>query len=303
MTIAVMLTLTTGALILIRLHWPLRLPVAPGSAGWDDDGVPVRPPTNADGRAVARADRWRWAGLLAGAAGAAVAIAASESVRGAMIAAPVFVGGVLAGAFAGELWTPAQAGQVRRAELRIRRYLDYVPPTLGVLVSVAAVVLFALATFTTMEGAARGWNATSRRSGCGAGEVLPVPEWLWPGAYYTVPGLFVVLGGLTLAGLALRRVVRRPRSTDVFHVDDVSRRRSAEVVTAAAGVIVLVPLMGVAAAAGMAMVSLAGVCGEPSWASAGPALSALALAAFVAAAWCGAYLVLPSARPAPGGTA
>nr|BFE70494.1 hypothetical protein GCM10020092_037950 [Actinoplanes digitatis] len=256
----------------------------------------TRTPVGGDSRAVVRTGRWRWAGMLVGAIGAVAAMSASESARGAMVAAPVFVGSVLAGALIGELCMPAQSGQVRRAELRIRRHLDYVPPVLGVLVCVATVALFALATFTTAVGASRGWNATTQASACAADGSPQVSEWLWPGAYYTVPGLVVVLGGLALAGLALRRAVRRPPSADALRVDDVSRRRSAEVVTAAAGVLVLVPFMGVAAAAGMAMMSLAQICDEPLWASAGPALSALALVAFVAAAWCGAFLVLPSAR-------
>lgn len=304
LVITVMLALTTGSLIMIRLLWPLRSSAGAGPAGWDDeDGDSFRgllAPAGEDDRAVVRTRRWRWAGLLVGAVCAVAVMAASESARGAMAAAPVFVGGVLAGALIGELWMPAQAGQVRRAELRIRRYLDYVPPALGVLVSVATVALFALATFTTAVGASRGWNATTRNQGCVTGEFPTEYEWTWPGAYYTVPGLIVVLGGLALGGLALRRAVRRPRSSDVLHVDDGARRRSAEVVTAAAGVLVLVTFMGVAAAAGMAMTSLADVCAEPLWASAGPALSALALLAFVAAAWCGAFLVLPSARLAGG---
>jgi hypothetical protein len=213
-----------------------------------------------------------------------------------MVAWPVFGLGVLAGTLAGELTVPAPTGPVRRAQLRVRRVLDYVPRTLGALVCVATTALFALATATTV-GVSGGWSATDRDIVCVLGEGR-YPSGPWPGTYYTVPVLSVVVAGLVLTGLVLRRVVRRPRWTDVVEVDDVSRRRSAEVVTAAAGVLVLTPFMGVAVTAGMAMSSSVAGCGEPLGALTSPALSALFCAAFLATAWCGGFLLLPSSRSA-----
>jgi hypothetical protein len=298
--VSVLLTLTTVGLVLIRWLWPLRLPAQVGRFSWVEDGDVPRPrrvtSPGAGSGAPARAVRWRWAGMALGAVVAVVAIATGDSGRGAMIAWPVFGLGVLAGALAGELTVPAPTGPVRRAQLRVRRVLDYVPRTLGVLVCVATTALFALAAATTL-GVSGGWSVTDRDIVCVAGEETYVSG-PWPGAHYAIPSLSVVVVGLVLAGLVLRRVVRRPRLTDVVEVDDVSRRRSAEVVTAAAGVLVLTPFMGFAATAGTAMASSGPGCGEPLGALSGSVLSGLFFAAFLAAAWCAGFLLLPSIRSA-----
>ena len=293
--VLVLVALNAGALMVIRLMWPLRAPARLGSSPWSEDGrqlasspaVAVTAQCVLPGRSAAR---WRWAGMLVGALGAVVIVAESESVRGAMVAAPVFGVGVLAGTLVGELRMPAPTGHVRRAELRVRRTADYVPRGLGALVSGATVALSALVAVTTTLGSTRSEDPACllQQDGYGTG--------LWPGTQNTVPGLSVVLAGLVLAGLVLRRVVRRPRSADVVRFDDVSRRRSAEVVTAAAGVLVLASFLGIAGSAGLTMRFLATVCAEPSWAYTGALLSGMALAAFLATAWCGAALLLPSAR-------
>jgi hypothetical protein len=296
--VSVFLALTTVGLVLIRWLWPLRLPAQVGKFSWVEDGDVPRPrrasSPDAGSGATVRAVRWRWAGMAVGAVGAVVAITTGESGLGAMIAWPVFGLGVLAGTLAGELTVPPPTGPVRRAELRVRRVLDYVPRTLGALVCVATTALFALATVTTL-GVSGGWTVTDRDIVCVVrGETFASGP--WPGVHYTVPSLSVVVVGLVLAGLVLRRVVRRPRLTDVVEVDDVSRRRSAEVVAAAAGVLVLTPFMGIAATAGTAMSSPVFGCGEPLGALASPALSGLFFAAFLATAWCAGFLLLPSSR-------
>jgi len=292
--VLVLVALNAGALMVIRLLWPLRAPARAGSSPWSEDGRPSAVAVTAQcgppNRSVARAARWRWAGMLAGAIGAVVVVAESESVRGAMVAAPVFGVGVLAGTLVGELSMPAPTGQVRRAELRVRRTADYVPRGLGLLVSGATVALAALVAATTTLGSTRTGDPTCLLQHDQYATVL------WPGTQNTVPGLSVVLLGLVLAGLVLRRVVRRPRSADVVQFDDVSRRRSGEVVTASAGVLVLASFLGIAGSAGLTLRSLAFNCAEPSWAETGALLSGLALAAFLATAWCGAALLLPSVR-------
>jgi len=296
---SVLLALTIAGLVLIRWLWPLRAPARAGEVSWVGDGDLPRPRSMSWRDALgapAWAVKWRWAGMAVGAVGAVIAIATGDAARGALIAWPVFGLGVLAGTLVGELTVPAPSGPVRRAELRVRRVLDYVPRTLGGLVVLATTTLFALAIVVT-AGVTGGWSVTDRAIVC-PGEDGRSPSGPWPGTHYTVPSLSVVVVGLVLAGLVLRRVVRRPRLTDVVAADDVSRRRSAEVVTAAAGVLVLTPLMGIAATAGMAMDSTVIGCGDPLGAVTSSALSGLCFAAFLATAWCGGFLVLPSTRPA-----
>ncbi|MEV7629068.1 hypothetical protein [Actinoplanes sp. NPDC089786] len=299
--VLILVALNAGALTVIRLLWPLRVPAWVCSSPWIEDGPPpvspaaAAPQAGMPGRPADRAERWRLAGMLAGLIGAVVVLAESMSIRGVLVAAPVFGVGVLVGTLAGELGMPAPTGQVRSAELRVRRTADYVPRGLGTLVCASAVVLAALVAVTTtarMPGLLSGPSEDPRcyvqESDYGVG--------LWPGVQNTVPALSVVLVGLVLAALTLRRVVRRPRSADVVRFDDVSRRRSAEVVTAAAGVLVLASCLSIAGTAGLTLRSLAAVCTASSWASNGTLLSIVALAAFLATAWCGAALILPSAR-------
>jgi hypothetical protein len=298
--VSVFLALAIVGLVLIRWLWPLRSPARVGEFAWVEDGDGPRPRRvlwpGAGSSATGRAVRWRWVGMAVGAVGAVVAITTGESAWGAMVAWPLFGLGVLAGTLAGELTVAAPTGPVRRAELRVRRVLDYVPRTLGLLVCVATTALFALATATTV-GVSGSWSTTDRDIVCVIGETR-YPSGPWPGTQSVIPTLSVVVVGLVLTGLVLRRVVRRPRWTDVVAVDDVSRRRSAEVVTAAAGVLVLTPFMGIAATAGMAMGSPIIGCGEPLGPLTSLVLSGLYFAAFLATAWCGGFLVLPSTRSA-----
>ena len=298
--VLVLVALNAGALTVIRLLWPLRVPAWVGSSPWIEDGRPpvspavAAPPAGVPGRLAGRPERWRLAGMLAGLIGAVVVLAASVSIRGVLVAAPVFGVGVLAGTLAGELGMPAPTGQVRSAELRVRRTADYVPRGLGALVCASAVALVALVTVTTtarlpgLLGSPSDPECYVHEGDYGVG--------LWPGVQNTVPALSVVLIGLILAALTLRWVVRRPRSADVVRFDDVSRRRSAEVVTAAAGILVLASCLSIAGTAGLTLRFLASVCTASSWASNGTLLSIVALAAFLATAWCGAALLLPTAR-------
>ena len=298
--VLVLVALNAGALTVIRLLWPLRVPAWVGSSPWIEDGRhPGSPamaaaPAGVPDRPLGRAERWRLAGVLAGVIGAVVVLTASVSIRGVLVAAPVFGVGVLAGTLAGELGMPAPTGQVRSAELRVRRTADYVPRGLGALVCASAVALVALVTVTTtarlpgLLGSPSDPECYVHEGDYGVG--------LWPGVQNTVPALSVVLIGLILAALTLRWVVRRPRSADVVRFDDASRRRSAEVVTAAAGILVLASCLSIAGTAGLTLRFLASVCTASSWASNGTLLSIVALAAFLATAWCGAALLLPTAR-------
>jgi hypothetical protein len=116
----------------------------------------------------------------------------------------------------------------------------------------------------------------------------------WPGHFYTLPGLTMVIVGLLAAAGVLRRVVRRPQSAAVAAADDALRRRSAEVVVAAAAICVLVPLLGFAATTYVDMDTLAGQCLGRGWLTASEALIGVIVGAFAASAWCGACLLLQS---------
>lgn len=267
--VLVLLLLGTAALAVVRVHWPLT---APASAARRRDP----------------AGKWRLAGILAGAAAAAAAAQIPEPGRGILLAAPVFGIGVFAGALTGELSRGRPAGRVRRARLRIRRTLDYVPRPLGIGVAVATAALFAVATLTTTMGAS---DPVGRGLVCPGALHEP-----WPGSYYTVPALSAVVAGLVLAGFTLRRVARRPQAAEQTADDDALRRRSAEVVTAATGVLVLVPLTGIALSAGLTLRTYDIFCTARWWDTAGQGLFALGFTAFAAAAWCGACLLLPSKR-------
>jgi hypothetical protein len=268
--VLVLLLLGTAALALVRVHWPLTAP-APAARRPDP------------------AAKWRLAGILAGVTGAAIAVAAQtpELGRGILLAAPVFSIGVFAGALTGEATRGLPAGRVRRAGLRVRRTLDYVPRLLGAGVAVSIVALFAVATLTTVTASA---ESGGRQLVCPGNVQEP-----WPGSYYTVPALSAVVAGLALAAFTLHRVVRRPQAAELAATDDALRRRSAEVVAAATGVLVLIPLTGIALTAALALRTRS-ECSAQWWDGAGQGLSALGLVAFAAAAWCGACLLLPAKR-------
>jgi hypothetical protein len=268
----VLLVLATAALALVRVHWPLTAA-----------GPTPRPPDPAS--------KWRMTGILAGTIGAAVSVRTPDLGRGILLAAPVFGLGVFVGALAGELTRRGPAGAVRKAGLRVRRTVDYLPHNLSVVVVLSTVVLAAVATITTVAGSADDQGRAGRALACDGAVIGP-----WPGSYYTVPVLAVVLAGLLLAGFTLRRVVRRPQPAELAATDDVARRRSGEVITAATGILILVPLFGIALSAGMQLDIAADPCGVRWWNGAGQALSAVGLTAFGAAAWCGACVLLPAKR-------
>jgi hypothetical protein len=270
----VLLLLGTAALTLVRAWWPLTAPApAPGARRLDP------------------AVRWRLAGIVAGAAAAAFAMRTPELGRGILLAAPVFGIGVFAGALTGELTREPPTGRVRRARLRVRRTLDYVPRALGAGVAASTVLLFGVAIVTTTVGAPDPEGRAGRGLACPGAFHAP-----WPGAYYTLPALAAVVAGLALAAFTLRRVARRPPAVEPDTADDALRRRSAEVVTAATGVLTLVPLCGITLSAGLLLRTGSGGCTSAWWDPAGQALSSVGFLAFAAAAWCGACVLLPAKR-------
>ena len=294
----------------VTTHWrPGRAPAAYTRPVWDSwrrrpsDGTAER--ATADmAWTEARAAAWRWAGATAG---AAVAYLSADSGRlgiGMLFAASLFGLCVLAGTLIGELVGPIPGGPLRRADLRVRRIRDYVPRLLGSVVLAATVVLVALGSVTTAVASADDLGRAGRSLVC----TVPYgPDGLggraghgpFPGSFYTLPGLAVALAGLALAGLTLHRIVRRPQPIETAGADDARRRRSTELVVSATGILVLVPLSGIALSAGSALRAVAGPCGHAWWAGAGWGLVALAGAALALAIWCGRVLL--AGRPRAGG--
>jgi hypothetical protein len=237
---------------------------------------------------------WRLAGLLAGGLAAYAAVQLDGLGRGLLLAAPIFGLGVLGGALLGEITVPGPAGGVRRAQLRTRRAADYLPRVLGPVVLAAVVAFFAVAAATTAL-ATPDDQGRARELQCAMGD-MTAGHGPFPGSFYTVPALAAVLVGLALAALVLRRIAGRPQMAELAEADDAVRRRSAEAVVAATGVLVLVPLLGFAMTGGGGLTALGGTCDRIGWTVAGWALFAVGGLAAAAACWCAAVLLSPS-RP------
>ena len=124
----------------------------------------------------------------------------------------------------------------------------------------------------------------------------------WPGSFYSLPLAAVVALGLLVAAVALRSVVRRPRQGADLVADDVLRRRAAETVTAAAGLLVVVPFAGVAVIAAGALGSVVrgplddASCAPVGWGLAATMLLLLVPVLLAVGAWC-AGVLLRSASP------
>jgi hypothetical protein len=223
-----------------------------------------RPPDGPGQGAIRRTTRWRWAGVAVGAT-LGVAVAATDSLDlGALLAAPVFGLCVLVGVLIGEASVAPPGGPTRTAALEVRTVRDYLPRRMSRTVGVAAVGLLALLAVTTAnsgpDDAGNPGRALELRCPPATEDHGP-----WPGAFYSVPLAVVVLLGLVVAYVVLRNIVRRPRpggAPDLIAVDDASRRRAARAVTGAGGILVGLPLAGVAATASWSLLDTA--CG-PDW--------------------------------------
>lgn len=246
-----------------------------------------------------RAVGWRWAGLCLGVAAAALSASRGSLGLGLMLAPTVFGLCVIAGVIVGELATIPRRGGVRSAALETRTIGGFVPRRLGGLVAASTLGLGALLVTTTLMGSADDMGRPGRSLSRMCSPDTAEGRGPWPGQFYSVPlGIAVVLG-LLVAAVALRTVVLRPRSgtaRDLVAADDVLRRRSAEAVVAAAGVMVAASLLGVALTSGVALVGFARP--PASWTILGFALLAVGALMFLLALWCLALLLSgPSIRP------
>jgi hypothetical protein len=227
----------------------------------------VREPSRRNDRLVGsrKAATWRWAGLGLGVLAAVQTAGLGSLGLGPMLAPTAFGLCVIGGVVAGELATTPRDEGVRTATLETRTLGDYLPRRLSRLVVACALGLGTLLAVTTLMGSpddmGRVGRSLERR--CSA-------EWgaghgPWPGLFYSVPLALAVAVGLLGAGIALRTVVLRPRrgsTSELVAADDLLRRRSAEAVVAATGVMVAASLCGVALFAGG---GLLGIDCRPLW--------------------------------------
>ncbi|WBB96274.1 hypothetical protein O7553_23545 [Solwaraspora sp. WMMA2059] len=237
----------------------------------------------------------RWAGVAVGAVVGVIAARSGDLGVGLLVAAPLLGLCTLVGVLAGELTVRPPRGPTRTAAVEVRRIRDYLPRRLGGVVGVAGgVLLILLAATTTGDPDDMGRPGRALIRHCAAG--LYESRGPWPGSFYTGGLAVVVLVGLLMACLALRAIVRRPRSgsTGDAAVDDVLRRRAAHVVTGAVGILVAIPLAGVSLTAANGLLGTS--CAPTWWTVTGWVLLALAPAALAMGAWCAAAVLLPTDR-------
>lgn len=142
------------------------------------------------------------------------------------------------------------------ASLAPRRVADYVPRALATAVGAIAALHLATLALTTATASADDMGRAGRRVAAQCGDVGSAAG-PYPGTFYSVPLilLLVVIGLATAA--ALMTVVRRPRGFAPDDVaDDVLRRRSTTRVIAAAGAAVAASHVGIAFFAGTALLRM-----------------------------------------------
>jgi hypothetical protein len=254
------------------------------------------PPRLAD---VERATaRWRTAGLVLGVAVAATAAQTGGLGRGLMLAGPLLALCVLLGVVVGELRVTAPPAGERTALLEVRRVRDYLPHHLAGTVLTAALLLSALLATTTAMGSADDLGRDGRSLAYQCGALLSGTVGPWAGSFYSLPLAAVVALGLLVAAVALRAVVRRPRQGADLLADDVLRRRAAQTVTAAAGLLVVVPFAGVALTTAAALRAALGngaldgvSCAPEGWQGSATVLLLLVPVLLAVGVWCAGVLL------------
>jgi hypothetical protein len=242
-----------------------------------------------------RTGRARWAGLVAGLAVGAAVAATGGLGRGILLAAPLFGLCVLAGVLAGELGIRPPDGRTRTAAVEVRRVRDYLPSRLTGAVGAAAFALLVLLVITTAAAGPDDLGRAGRSFAYHCVGGMRGSHGPWPGSFYSGPLIAVVALGLAAALVCLRRIIVRPRLADpagAIAVDDALRRRASRAVVGACGILVAVPLAGVGATAGSAL--LGASCGPVWWSFAGWALLGVLAAAIAMAGWCLSAILAPA---------
>ena len=204
------------------------------------------------------------------AAAALVAVAASWFVstgldlgRGVMLVPAVAGVCVVAGVGLAEtVVRPVRPPGPRTASLAPRRVLNYVPQRLAAVVAGTVAVHLATLVLTTLSASADDMGRAGRQIAARCGNMSSTAG-PYPGSFYSVPlVLLLLLIGLAAAA-ALTAVVRRPRGLAPDDVgDDVLRFRSTTRILAAAGAAVAASHAGIAFFAGTALLRMS--C-QASW--------------------------------------
>lgn len=246
-----------------------------------------------------RAATLRWAGVTIGLIAGLIAARSGDLGMGLLMAAPLFGLCALVGVLGGELLVRPPRGPTRTAAVEVRRIRDYLPRQLGRAVAVAGGLLLILLTVTTAAGSSDDMGRPGRSLSRQCTSDMSVSHGPWPGLYYTGRLAFVVAAGLLMAYLALRVIVRRPRSgnTDDMAVDDALRKRAARTVTGAVGVLIAIPLAGVSLTAAGGLLGIS--CAPTWWDIAGFGLLALVAASLGMVSWCVAAVLTPMDRVGP----
>jgi hypothetical protein len=251
-------------------------------------------------RAVARRVAvLRWAGVTIGAIVGIIAARSGDLGMGLLMAAPLFGLCTLIGVLAGELTVRPPDGPTRTAVVEVRRIRDYLPRQLSRVVAAAGGVLLVLLTVTTAAGGPDDMGRPGRSLVRRCTSDMSASYGPWPGLFYAGRLVVVVLVGLLMAYVAVRTIVRRPRSgsTSDLAVDDALRKRSARVVTGAVGVLIAIPLAGVSLTAAGGL--LGSSCPPLWWTIMGWVLVALIPASLVMVRWCVAAVLTPRDRADP----
>jgi TRAP-type C4-dicarboxylate transport system permease small subunit len=269
--------------------------------------LPQAPPTESAAarrqHAIARRGTgWRWAGV-----GLGVAVAYQSTTwdilgRGLMLAAPMFGLCVLIGTLIGESSIRSSSGPTRQAAVEVRLVRDYLPRRLSRAVIAAGGALFGLLTITTLSGSPDDLGRTGRSLTVTCDAMTGSSVGPWAGSFYSIPLTIVVLIGVIISIMALRRIVRRPRPEDLegqMVVDDDPRRQAADAVIGACGILVTIPLVGVSLTTAQALANSA--CGPHWWAPAAWLLVGSIPVWLVLLGWSTAAVLLPR-RPPPEGT-
>ncbi|MFG2039559.1 hypothetical protein [Dactylosporangium sp. NPDC048998] len=238
-------------------------------------------------RAVARRTAvLRWAGVTIGLIVGIIAARSGELGTGLLLAAPLFGLCTLLGVLAGELTVRPPRGPTRTAAVEVRHIHDYLPRQLSRAVAAAGGVLLVLLTLTTAAGSPDDMGRPGRSLGRQCTSDMFESHGPWPGLFYTGQLAVIVLVGLLMAYVAVRTIVRRPRSgsTSDLAGDDALRRRAARTVTGGVGILIAIPLAGVSLTAAGGLFGIS--CAPTWWTVTGWGLLALVPASLAMASWC-----------------